>query len=108
MIIIQSEINPNQLVIRFTAGEQQNSLYTSTVTQLKAEYQDITEEGTDIIVDNITNIGKAVDSIRELFCGDVIFEYDESGNPLPKDLSNCPQFVLGETDEVIPEPIMPV
>ena len=101
MIIIQSEINPNQLIIRFTSEEQQNSLYHCTVEQLKTVYPTIMEDGTDIIVDNIT-IGQTVDSIRELFCGDVLFEYDNEGNQLPKDLSKCPQFILGATDEVDP------
>jgi hypothetical protein len=58
MIIIQSEIHPNQLTIRFTTSEQQNSLYNNTVTQLKTLYPDTKEEGTDVTVDNIINIGK--------------------------------------------------
>ena len=103
MIIIQSEINPNQLIIQLTQAEEQNTLYTDTVNKLKELYPQITEENTTITIDGITNVGQTVDAIRELFCGDVIFEYDESGNPLPKDLSGCPQFALGETDEVIPD-----
>jgi len=102
MIIIQSEINPNQLIIRFTSEEQQNSLYTGTLNQLKTVYPEITENMTDIIIDNITNIGQTVDSIRELFCGDVLFEYDNECNQLPKDLSNNTQFILGATNDVDP------
>jgi ABC-type antimicrobial peptide transport system ATPase subunit len=107
MIIIQSEINPNQLIIQFTQAEQQNTLYVSTVNQLKELYSQINEENTTITVDDITNVGQTVDTVRELFCGDVIFEYDESSNPLPKDLSDCPLFTLGEVDEVIPDDSQP-
>ncbi|MFZ3130710.1 MAG: hypothetical protein WA125_06300 [Desulfosporosinus sp.] len=116
-----------QLLIEFTEEETTHPLFLSTVSRFRNKDEfEIHKAGELITVnmldpDAIQTIGVAVDDIRELFMGDVVFDYeevevepailDEEGEIIvpatteirqkPKDLSNCPCFSF--TPEPIPE-----
>lgn len=104
MIITIKQAEPSILQLTFTANELKNSLFTATLNKMynSTDY-DVHKSGDDVDVTNIVQntfevVGQAVDSIRELWCGDVVFSYDAEGKPLPKDLSKCPCFKIGDYD----------
>jgi hypothetical protein len=106
------------LQLVFTPEELEHPLFYSTMSKMYDSEEYIAHkknENVNITLNTTNNtfeiLGKSVDEIRELWCGDVEYTYeegltDDEGNPIPdpKDLSHCPCFVLGETDEEAPEP----
>jgi len=108
MIITIKSLEPSILQITFTQTELQHSLFQATLNKMYNSDEYDTHKKDDNINVTLLNensyevIGQTVDEIRELWCGDVLFTYDGEGNPLPKDLSKCPCFILGQTDEVDP------
>jgi len=102
MIIMIKQVDPIVIQLSFTEEEAQHPLFSSTLNEMyqNTDY-DISGNDENVNVEIQQDLyyditGQTVDDIRELWCGDVVFEYDGEGNPLPKDLSNCPCFKIGE------------
>jgi hypothetical protein len=100
MQIIVKQVIPITVELDFSDEELQNLLFSPTYDKMSSTegytVNEIEQSVTIEVESNDENeLGKVVDDLRELWCGDVVFEYDNHGNPLPKDLSNCPCFKIG-------------
>ncbi len=103
MLILVEQLSPISLKLQFNEDELNHPLFQITLNKMYGiDNFDVSANNTsiDIEVEQMQSsydvVGQTVDDIRELWCGDVIFQYDNQGNPLPKDLSECPCFIIGE------------
>ena len=100
-------IDESTLQLTFTPTELTHPLFHSVLNKMYASNDyDAHKHQEDINVDlpetsTYTIIGSTVDILRELWCGDVVFQYDPDGNQLPKDLTGCPCFIIGQTDDSV-------
>ena len=112
MIITVESMTPPVLVLTFTKKELEHELFKTVMNKLyRANDLDAHKEDETVTIQldgTYRIIGEQVDTIRELWCGDVTYTYKEElttkdGQPIPdkKDLTNCPCFIIGETE---PEP----
>jgi hypothetical protein len=99
MIIII--IDENTLQLTFTTDELTSSLFKSTLNKMyNSDDYDTHKHGDDVNVDlgeesTYNIIGQSVDDIRQMWCGDVSPD---------SDLTGCPCFIIGLTDESIIPP----
>lgn len=120
MIINVLSVDPVvDLQLVFTQEELEHPLFQNTMSKMYDNDDYIAHkknENVNITLNTTNNtfeiLGRSVDEIRELCCGDVKYTYNEGltdtqNNPIPdpKNLTSCPCFVLGEVDEPdTPEP----
>jgi hypothetical protein len=99
MRIFVLQENPITLQVDFKQSELEHPLFSTALTKLRnKDYLSVHKDEEVVSVevvdtDTIETTGVAVDTVRQIFCGDI--------NP-GADLSKCPRFVIGDWDE--PEP----
>jgi hypothetical protein len=113
MLIYIKDAETFKIQLDFTEDELTHNKFNKTINSLvgnsglhvKRDYPIVTVTPKNKVT--FTNIGQLVDYVRELFIQDVVFEYDEVGERLPKDLSECCQFTFTKHVTQEPEPIEP-
>lgn len=126
MKIIVLDYNTMHLLLEFTEDELKHPLFSSTLSRMRNNDGFEVHKSSKLVsvqvidFDSVETIGMAVDDIRELWMGDVVFDYesveispvilDDDGNIVSeavteiqrkvKDLSKCPCFTF------TPEPVM--
>jgi hypothetical protein len=109
MLIYIKDAETFKIQIDFTEDELSNNKFNKTINSLvgnsglhvKRDYPIVTVTPKNKVT--FTNIGQLVDYVRELFIRDVVFEYDEQGEKMPKDLSECCQFTFTKHITQTPE-----
>ena len=101
MFITIIQDDPMTINLQFNPTELEHPLFQPTLTIMKNNEDYIIAVNSNIVTVQLVNhdpnlTGSIVDDLRELWCGDVYYQYDENEHSLPKDLSNCPCFVIGE------------
>ena len=98
IFVLQDE--PIRLQLDFKQSELSNALFNTALNRLRnKDEMDVSKKGNEVSVEVIDGgavetTGYAVNTVRQIFCGDI--------DP-DADLSNCPKFIIGDWDE--PEPM---
>ncbi len=95
MNIFETSRDPSILQLKFTDEEEENSLFQTALNKIREAYEIVGDDGTvDVELSDartINIIADNIDNIRQILCGDV--------DPTA-DLSECPFFIIGDTDPV--------